>query len=85
MVLLDQLAAETKANLLAMEKIWDNGFRQTTTSTKPIQSPDDFRGMKLRVPPSPPGKKKHRRGFHRRPGPASSRPSFPTPVLWPRT
>jgi TRAP-type transport system periplasmic protein len=42
-----------KANLIAMEKIWDNGFRQTTTSTKPVQSPDDFRGMKLRVPPSP--------------------------------
>jgi TRAP-type transport system periplasmic protein len=42
-----------KANLIAMEKIWDNGFRQTTTSTKPINAPDDFRGMKLRVPPSP--------------------------------
>ena len=42
-----------KANLIAMEKIWDNGFRQTTTSTKPIQTPDDFRGMKLRVPVSP--------------------------------
>ncbi len=42
-----------KANLFAMEKIWDNGFRQTTTSTKPINTPDDFRGMKLRVPPSP--------------------------------
>src|SRR3974390_459735 len=42
-----------KANLVAMEKIWDNGFRQTTTSTKPVQSPDDFRGMKLRLPPSP--------------------------------
>ncbi len=42
-----------KTNLLAMEKIWDNGFRQTTTSTKPIGTPDDFRGMKLRVPPSP--------------------------------
>jgi TRAP-type transport system periplasmic protein len=42
-----------KANLIAMEKIWDNGFRQTTTSTKPVQKPDDFRGMKLRVPPSP--------------------------------
>jgi len=41
------------ANLIAMEKIWDNGFRQTTTSTKPIAAPDDFRGMKLRVPPSP--------------------------------
>jgi tripartite ATP-independent transporter DctP family solute receptor len=42
-----------KANLIAMEKIWDNGFRQTTTSTKPIQTPGDFRGMKLRVPVSP--------------------------------
>jgi TRAP-type transport system periplasmic protein len=42
-----------KANLVAMEKIWDNGFRQTTTSTKPITAPDDFRGMKLRVPVSP--------------------------------
>jgi tripartite ATP-independent transporter DctP family solute receptor len=42
-----------KAGLVAMDKIWDNGFRQTTTSTKPIQAPDDFRGMKLRVPPSP--------------------------------
>jgi TRAP-type transport system periplasmic protein len=42
-----------KANLVAMEKIWDNGFRQTTTSTKPIVTPDDFRGMKLRVPVSP--------------------------------
>ena len=46
----DQIA---KTNLMAMEKIWDNGFRQTTTSTKPISAPDDFRGMKLRVPPSP--------------------------------
>ena len=42
-----------KTSLLAMENIWDNGFRQTTTSTKPIATPDDFRGMKLRVPPSP--------------------------------
>jgi len=42
-----------KANLIAMERIWDNGFRQTTTSTKPIQTPDDLRGMKLRVPVSP--------------------------------
>jgi tripartite ATP-independent transporter DctP family solute receptor len=42
-----------KANLVAMEKIWDNGFRQTTTSTKPIVTPDDFKGMKLRVPVSP--------------------------------
>lgn len=39
--------------ILAMDKIWDNGFRQTTTSTKPIISPDDFNGMKLRVPAAP--------------------------------
>jgi tripartite ATP-independent transporter DctP family solute receptor len=39
--------------ILAMETIWDNGFRQTTTSIKPITTPDDFRGMKLRVPVSP--------------------------------
>jgi TRAP-type transport system periplasmic protein len=42
-----------KAGLVAMEKIWDNGFRQTTTSTKPIVTPDDFKGMRLRVPVSP--------------------------------
>ena len=42
-----------KAGLVAIEKIWDNGFRQTTTSTKPIVTPDDFKGMKLRVPVSP--------------------------------
>ena len=42
-----------KANLIALDKIWDNGFRQTTTSTKPVQTPNDFRGMKLRVPVSP--------------------------------
>ncbi len=44
-----------KANLVAMERIWDNGFRQTTTSTKPVETPDDLKGMKLRVPPSPSG------------------------------
>ena len=42
-----------KRGLIAMERIWDNGFRQTTTSTKPIRAPDDFRGLKLRVPVSP--------------------------------
>ncbi len=42
-----------KRGLLAMERIWDNGFRQTTTGTKPVATPADLRGMKLRVPVSP--------------------------------
>src|SRR5580692_12040633 len=43
----------TKANMVVMDKIWDNGFRQTTSSTKPINGPDDFKGFKIRVPVSP--------------------------------
>jgi tripartite ATP-independent transporter DctP family solute receptor len=42
-----------KANLHVMDKIWDNGFRQTTSSKAPINSPDDLKGMKIRVPVSP--------------------------------
>ena len=43
----------TKANLVVMDKIWDNGFRQTTSSSRPINGPDDFKGFKIRVPVSP--------------------------------
>lgn len=42
-----------KAGLVAMEKIWDNGFRQITTSTKPINTPGDLGNFKLRVLSSP--------------------------------
>lgn len=42
-----------KRGLHPFEKMWDNGFRQTTTSTHPIKTPDDFKGVKLRVPVSP--------------------------------
>jgi tripartite ATP-independent transporter DctP family solute receptor len=46
-------AAIAKANLHAFDKIWDNGFRQITSSTKPITSPADLKGFKIRVPVSP--------------------------------
>jgi len=42
-----------KAGLHVFDKIWDNGFRQITTSTKPIVTPDDLNGLKIRVPVSP--------------------------------
>ncbi|MDE2298805.1 MAG: TRAP transporter substrate-binding protein, partial [Burkholderiales bacterium] len=42
-----------KVGLLTMSKPWDNGFREITTSTKPIHTPDDLRGLKLRVPAAP--------------------------------
>lgn len=42
-----------KVGLLTMSKPWDNGFRQVTTSTKPIKTPEDLRSLKLRVPSAP--------------------------------
>jgi len=43
----------TKAGLLAFEKMWDNGYRQVTSSTHPIATPEDLKGFKIRVPVSP--------------------------------
>ncbi|HEX7748207.1 MAG TPA: TRAP transporter substrate-binding protein [Bordetella sp.] len=42
-----------KAGLHAMPRIWDEGFRQITSSTKQILTPEDLHGFKIRVPPSP--------------------------------
>ena len=42
-----------KAGLYTFDKIWDNGFRQITSSTKPILVPDDLKNFKIRVPVSP--------------------------------
>ncbi len=42
-----------KANLVVMDRIWDNGFRQVTTSVVPVKSLASIAGLKLRVPVSP--------------------------------
>jgi tripartite ATP-independent transporter DctP family solute receptor len=42
-----------KRGLIAMDKMWDNGFRQITSSTHPIKAPADLKGFKIRVPVSP--------------------------------
>jgi TRAP-type C4-dicarboxylate transport system substrate-binding protein len=45
--------AIAKANLVPFESVWDNGFRQITTSTKAIQTPADPQEFKIRVPVVP--------------------------------
>ncbi|WKA26482.1 TRAP transporter substrate-binding protein [Bradyrhizobium roseum] len=42
-----------KINLVAMPRIFDNGFRQITTSGRPVHGPADLKGLKIRVPVSP--------------------------------
>jgi hypothetical protein len=36
-------SAPDEINLVPMEKMWDNGFMQITTSTKQIESPADLK------------------------------------------
>ena len=43
----------TKAGLVVPSKFSDNGFRQITSSTREIKTPDDLKGFKIRVPPAP--------------------------------
>jgi len=43
----------SSSGLYALRNIWDNGFRQITTSSKPIVTTEDFYGLKIRVPVSP--------------------------------
>lgn len=42
-----------KFKLQPFDTVWDNGFRQITTSVRAINTPDDLRNLKLRVPPVP--------------------------------
>jgi len=44
---------QAKTGLVPMEKRWDLGFRQITTSVKPIEKAADLAGLKLRVPGAP--------------------------------
>ena len=46
-------AAVAKSGLYAFAAMWDNGYRQVTSSTHPISAPEDLRGFKIRVPVSP--------------------------------
>jgi tripartite ATP-independent transporter DctP family solute receptor len=39
--------------LIQVGKSWDNGFRQLTSSTREIKTPEDLKGFKMRVPAAP--------------------------------
>lgn len=43
-----------KTPIFTVSRIWDNGFRHVTSSTREIKGPEDLKGFKLRVPPAPP-------------------------------
>ncbi len=43
----------TKVGLISVTPLWDNGFRQITSSTRDILAPADLKGFKIRVPPAP--------------------------------
>ncbi|CAO3433000.1 TRAP-type C4-dicarboxylate transport system, periplasmic component [Azospirillum endophyticum] len=42
-----------KTPIMTLGKIWDNGFRHITSSTRVIKTADDIKGFKMRVPPAP--------------------------------
>ncbi len=46
-------SAFASVNLVPQTKIWDHGFRHVTNTAKPISTPQDLAGMKIRVPVSP--------------------------------
>ena len=44
---------DSKAGVVTMSRAWVNGFREITTSTKPILHVDDMNGLKIRTPTAP--------------------------------
>ncbi|HZO92613.1 MAG TPA: TRAP transporter substrate-binding protein [Candidatus Baltobacteraceae bacterium] len=47
-VIRDEIRAR---GMMVLDKIWENGFRDITTSTKPIHNVADLAGLKIRVSP----------------------------------
>ena len=45
--------AIAKVGIHVFDKIWDNGYRQITSSTHAIETPDDLKHFKIRIPAGP--------------------------------
>ena len=48
----DMLAEGFAGRGIMLSALWDNGFRVITNSVRPIVTPDDMRGLKIRTPTS---------------------------------
>jgi len=48
-----ELLASLEAKGLKGVDYWGSGFKNVTTGKKPIRTPDDLKGLKMRVMPSP--------------------------------
>lgn len=46
-----ELADKTAAKGMVLLGLWDNGIRQMSNSKRPIKSPADMKGLKMRTPP----------------------------------
>jgi tripartite ATP-independent transporter DctP family solute receptor len=57
----EELLAELEANGMKGLAFWEIGFRNLTNSVRPIASPDDLQGLKIRTTPNP----AHVRAFER--------------------
>ena len=42
-----------KAGIVTVSRPWDNGFRQISSSTRVVKTPEDLKGFKIRVPQAP--------------------------------
>ncbi len=46
----DRLAPKAQGHGFEILAVWENGFRHVTSNVRPVRTPDDLRGIKLRTP-----------------------------------
>ncbi|PSJ42608.1 C4-dicarboxylate ABC transporter [Zobellella endophytica] len=51
-IVMTELAASAEARGLKVLSTWENGFRQITNNDRPITTPEDLKGLKIRTPQS---------------------------------
>jgi TRAP-type transport system periplasmic protein len=49
----ERIAEAAEARGLVVLAYWDNGIRHVSNNVRPIETPDDLAGIKLRTPPDP--------------------------------